>query len=62
MDWDGEGPDGRKVQGVANWWAGSGRAPDVAMMQATEFGNRDDRADFRRLNGPSVGCILVERE
>jgi hypothetical protein len=32
------------------------------MMQATDFGERDDRADFRRLNRPSVGCIFVERE
>jgi hypothetical protein len=31
-------------------------------MQATDFGDRDDRADFRRLNRPSVGCIFVERE
>jgi hypothetical protein len=40
--------------------AGSGRAPDVAMMQATDFGNRDDHAEFRWLDWPSVGCILVE--
>src|SRR5882724_1429263 len=32
------------------------------MMQATDFGNRDDRADPRRLGWPSVGCVLVERE
>ena len=31
-------------------------------MQATDFGNRDDRAELRRLDRPSVGCILVERE
>ena len=32
------------------------------MMQAADFGNRDDLAEFRRLNWPSVGCILVERK
>jgi len=35
---------------------------DVAMVQATDFGNRDDRAEVRRLDSPSVGCVLVERE
>jgi hypothetical protein len=43
-------------------WAGSGCPADVAMMQATDFGNRDDRAEFRPLNWPAMGCILVERE
>jgi hypothetical protein len=37
------------------------RPADVAMMQAADFGNRDDRAEFRRLNRASVGRILVER-
>jgi hypothetical protein len=32
------------------------------MMQATDFRNRVDRAEFRQLDWPSVGCILVERE
>ena len=32
------------------------------MMQATDFRDLEDRAEFRRLNWPSVGCILVERE
>ena len=32
------------------------------MMEATDFGNRDDRAEFRRLNWAAVGRILVERE
>ena len=32
------------------------------MMQATDFGNRDDRAQSRRLNWPPVGSVLVERE
>jgi hypothetical protein len=31
-------------------------------MQATNFGNRDDRAERRWLDRPSVGCILVERQ
>jgi hypothetical protein len=38
------------------------RASDVAVMQAPDFGNRDDGAALRRLDRPSVGCILVERE
>src|SRR5262249_3258951 len=42
--------------------AGSGRSPEVAVMQATDFGKRDDRAEGRRLDRPPVGCILVERE
>ena len=32
------------------------------MMQAADFGNRGDRAEFRRRNWASVGRILVERE
>ena len=32
------------------------------MMQAPDFGNRDDRAELRRLDVSSVGGILVERE
>jgi len=43
-------------------WAGSGRLPDVAMMQATDFGNLDNRAELRWLDWPSVGCIFVERK
>ena len=35
---------------------------DVSMMQTADFGNRDDPAEFRRLNWPSVGCVLVKRE
>src|SRR6267143_2662476 len=42
--------------------AGSGGPPDVAMVEATDFANRDDPAEFRPLNWPAVGCILVERE
>jgi len=38
------------------------RAPNVAVMQATNFGNRDDRAERRWLDRPSVGCILVDRQ
>ena len=40
----------------------SGRAPDVTVMQATDFGNREDRAEFRWLDGSSIGRIFVERE
>src|SRR3989442_4653700 len=32
------------------------------MMQATDFWNRDDHAQARWLDWPSVGCVLVERE
>ena len=32
------------------------------MMEATDFGNPDDPAELRRLDRPSVGCVLVERE
>ena len=34
--------------------------PDVAMVEATDFGNRDDPAKFRRLDWSSVGRILGE--
>src|SRR3989454_2509960 len=32
------------------------------MVEATDFANRDDSAEFRPLNSPAVGRILVERE
>ena len=32
------------------------------MVEATDFPNRDDSAEFRPLNSPAVGRILVERE
>src|SRR6267143_4292869 len=32
------------------------------MMEATDFANWDDRAEFRPLNRAAVGRILVERE
>ena len=32
------------------------------MMEATDFANRDDLAEFRPLNWAVVGRILVERE
>ena len=31
------------------------------MVQATDFANRNDAAEFPPLNWPAVGCILVER-
>jgi hypothetical protein len=40
----------------------SGRPTDVAMMQATNFGDLDDHADLWPRDRPRVGCILVERE
>src|SRR2546422_1579284 len=50
---------GRRSRGGGD---GSGRAPDVAAMQATDLGNRDDPAEFRPLNSSAVGRILVKRE
>ena len=41
--------------------AGLRRLADVAVMQATDFGNRDDPTECG-LNWPAVWCILVERE
>jgi hypothetical protein len=32
------------------------------MVQATDFGDLNDPATFRRLNRPPVWCILIERE
>src|SRR3989441_8779724 len=50
---------GRRSRGGGD---SSGRAPDVAVMQATDLGNRDDPAEFRPLNSSAVGRILVKRE
>ena len=54
------------TEGRARSWrtdsAGSGRPADVAMVEATDFANRDDLAEFRPLNWAAVGRILVERE
>src|SRR2546427_12665980 len=38
------------------------RPADVAMMQATDFGNLHDPARVGELDGPGVRRILVERE
>ena len=40
----------------------SGRPADVAMVQATNFGDPDNHAQFWPRDGPRVGCIFVERE
>ena len=32
------------------------------MVEATDFANRDDPPEFRPLNWPGVGRILVERQ
>ena len=53
---------GRTGPIVANRLSGSGRPSDVAMVEATDFANRDDLAEFRPLNWAAVGRILVERE
>ena len=42
--------------------AGLRRLADVAMMQATDFGNLHDPARLGELDGPDVRRILVERE
>src|SRR2546428_4109770 len=42
--------------------AGLRRPADVAMMQATDFGNLHDPAPLGELDGPDVRRILVERE
>ena len=38
------------------------RDPDVAMMQATDFGSLHDSARVRELDWPDIRRILVERE
>ena len=47
-----------------DWPAGAGlRCPaDVAMMQATDFGDGDNPAEPRRLDWPALWGILFERE
>jgi hypothetical protein len=50
------------AESVDSMMRDQGRAPDVAMMQATDVGNLEDRAELRRLDWPSVGCVLAERE
>ena len=42
--------------------AGLRRPADVAMMQATDFGNLHDPARLGVRDGPGVRRILVERE
>ena len=42
--------------------AGLRRVADVAVMQATDFGNFHDPARLGKLDGPDVRRILVERE
>ena len=49
-------------------WRGRGadlglrRVSNVAVMQTTDFGDRDDRTALRRLDWATVGGVLVERE
>ena len=38
------------------------RPPAVAVMQATDLGNREDRAERWRLDIPFIGSIFLERE
>ena len=60
--------EGRTERGGVGQWrgrrAGVGlrRASDVAVMQTTDFGDRDDRTALRRLDWATVGGVLVERE
>jgi hypothetical protein len=51
------GGPGRILSGV-----GLSRPSDVAVMQAANLGDRDDRAELRRFDRPSIGCVLIERE
>src|SRR5258708_12032881 len=48
--------------GVRTAGAGLRRLADVAVMQATDFGNLHDPAHLGELDGPDVRRILVERE
>src|SRR5882724_8739003 len=48
--------------GVRTAGAGLRRLADVAVMQATDFGNFHDPARLGELDGPDVRRILVERE
>ena len=54
--------------GGVGQWRGRGadvglrRVSNVAVMQTTDFGDRDDRAALRRLDWATVGGVLVERE
>ena len=63
-----DGVQGRAASGLTGraraWrtgWAGSGRPPDMAMVQAPDFANLHDHAALRSLDWPTVG-IFVERE
>jgi len=47
---------------VRSGGAGLRRPADVAMMQATDFGNLHDPARLGELDGSDVRRILVERE
>jgi len=66
--WDGWRPEGRIVTGAALVAegrpddAGLCRPPDIAMMEATDFGNLQYRARLRPLDGSHVWRILLERE
>ena len=55
-------PDGRTGRAWRSGWLDQAGPPDVAMVQAADFWNRDDPAEFRPLNWPAGGCILLERE
>src|SRR5207245_9382206 len=63
-----DGVQGRAASGLTGraraWrtcWAGCGRRPDLAMVQAPDFANLHDHAALRSLDWPTVG-IFVERE
>ena len=42
--------------------AGLCRPPDISMVEPTDFGNLQDRARLRPLDGPHVWRILLQRE
>src|SRR5437879_2415710 len=60
--WGGEQPNGRTGPIVANRVSWIRPPVDVAMVEATDFPNRDDLAEFRQLHWAAVGRILGARE
>ena len=53
---------GRVFDGVRTAGASLRRLADVAVMQATDFGNLHDPARLGELDGRDVRRVLVERE
>ena len=62
VGWAAELDLGRVFDGSEDSGAGLRRLAEVAVMQATDFGNLHDPARLGELDGPEVRGILVERE